>query len=177
MKKTSDSNKHLLNLEIQNHHEIHKDPSKDKRIHYALTVTFTQPRHKNRTEEECAKIMNALFKIMCETFVSKRRYKEMNSQITLTALLESQSKKDNERHAHYHALLSISRKFAPNVDDFCYPNSLKKLHRIEKVLPRVIKTSDLQRAIDDVQQHSVERWNAYILKNHHSESSLLLFKA
>lgn len=163
---------------IKQQHQIASTPDVDERIHYALTVTFTQPRNRKRDEIELHNVMKKLTDLMCETFIAKRRrkhYKYFNSFI-ITAIIEKKSYADAEPYPHVHALLSVKEEFAPKVDSYCGTNTLKQLPRIDRVLPKTIRTSDLQRAINSEKSHSVDKWINYFLKYHSVDDPVLMFK-
>ena len=163
---------------IKQMHQIPSDSAADERVHYALTVTFTQPRNRKRDDIELHEVIKKLTDLMSETFIAKRRrtHPRYANAFIVSAIIEKKSYIDAEPYPHVHALLSVREEFAPKVDAFIGTNTLKKLPRIDRVLPKTIRTSDLQRAIDSEKSHSVDKWVLYFLKYHSVDDPVLMFK-
>ena len=119
---------------------------------------------------------------MSETFIAKRRrtHPRYANAFIVSAIIEKKSSySDAEPYPHVHALLSVREEFAPKVDAFIGTNTLKQLPRIDRVLPKTIRTSDLQRANesdDPKKPHSVDKWVLYFLKYHSVDDPVLMFK-
>ena len=154
-------------------------PADDRPDHGERRPGDRQPRNRKRDDIELHEVIKKLTDLMSETFIAKRRrtHPRYANAFIVSAIIEKKSSySDAEPYPHVHALMSVRKEFAPKVDAFIGTNTLKQLPRIDRVLTKTIRTSDLQRAIDSEKSHSVDKWINYFLKYHSVDDPVLMFK-
>ena len=175
--------------EILQRHRYTKDSSDDTLIHYALTITFTQPSGKNRSDQEIEKFWPIFLMLLSENLIHRRARNRSNDCLIVSAVQGEES----SGQKHLHCLLSIDRKHEENAKRFCGKNSFKEMRGVKSKLPNLIKSTHFNNADNgyfecpttgEIKKWSTKRWLDYSVRHYrewiidkHLHTSLVLFSS
>jgi hypothetical protein len=173
--------------EILQRHRYKSDSSDDTLIHYALTITFTQPSGKNRSDQEIEKFWFIFLMLLSENLIHRRARNRSNDCLIVSAIQGTSGQK------HLHCLLSIDRKHEENAKRFCGKNSFKEMRGVKSKLPNLIKSTHFNKADNgyfecpttgEIKWWSVKRWLDYCVRHYrewiiykHLYTSLVLYSS